>query len=106
VIQDFIDFVNDSPAFRAGLFFCLGLCLGSFTTALVYRLPRRLNWTTERSRCPACHHVLGPLDLVPLFSWLFLRGQCRYCRAPISARYPLIELGFGVTAAMLAWKFY
>ena len=89
-------FLQGSPAIRAGLFFCLGLCLGSFMTALAYRLPRGLNWTTDRSRCPSCGHTLGVPDLVPLFSWLFLRGKCRHCHTPIPVRYPLIELAFGL----------
>ncbi|MCB1538670.1 MAG: prepilin peptidase [Alphaproteobacteria bacterium] len=101
--QGLIDLFHHAPAFRAGVFFCLGLCLGSFATALVYRLPRGLNWTTERSRCPSCGHALGVPDLVPVFSWLFLRGRCRHCGTRIPARYPLIELGFGVFVALIGW---
>ncbi len=99
--QGLIDLFQNSPAFRAGLFFCFGLCLGSFMTALVYRLPRGLNWTTDRSRCPSCGHALGVPDLVPVFSWLALRGRCRHCRTPIPARYPLIELGVGAVLAAI-----
>lgn len=102
IAVDFINFLSINPAFRAGLFFCLGICLGSFTTALVYRIPRKLNWTTDRSRCTSCHHALGVLDLVPIFSWVFLRGKCRHCGARVSIRYPLIELGFGLTFALIA----
>ncbi|HEY0905710.1 MAG TPA: prepilin peptidase [Methylophilus sp.] len=102
MFSDFINFLTTNPAFRAGLFFCLGLCLGSFTTALVYRIPRKLNWTTDRSRCPNCKHALGPLDLVPVFSWLFLGRKCRYCKTPIPARYPLIEISFGMVFALIA----
>lgn len=81
----------DSPAI-AGVVF-LGLVLGSFATALSYRLPRGLSMVTmTRSRCPACAHPLGTADLVPLFSWIFLRGKCRHCRAAIGWRYPVIEL--------------
>lgn len=70
-----------------------GLALGSLATAMAYRLPRDLSmFTRVRSRCPSCNHALGPLDLVPLFSWIFLRGKCRYCRAPIGWQYPVIEL--------------
>lgn len=71
----------------------LGLVLGSFATALAHRLPLGISLSARaRSQCPACGHRLGPLDLVPLFSWLFLRGKCRYCKTAIGARYPLIEL--------------
>lgn len=85
----------------AGVFFCFGLIIGSFATALVYRLPRGLDWVSARSRCPSCGHVLGVPDLVPVFSWLFLRGRCRHCGTKIPARYPLIELSFGLAAAAL-----
>jgi leader peptidase (prepilin peptidase)/N-methyltransferase len=71
----------------------LGLVLGSFATALCYRLPRDLSMVTKvHSQCPSCGHNLGVADLVPLFSWIFLKGKCRYCRAPIGVQYPLIEL--------------
>lgn len=92
----------DNPAFRAGLFFCLGLCFGSFLSAVTYRVPRKLNWTTDRSRCTSCGHALGVPDLVPVFSWMFLRGRCRHCGTSISVRYPLLELGFGIVFAVIA----
>lgn len=74
----------------------LGLCLGSFATALIARIPAGKSWIAtkgdaERSACPHCGHQLGPLDLIPLLSWLWLRGRCRYCRHAIGARYPLTE---------------
>lgn len=96
MIETLIEYLRISPAVRAGLFFCLGACLGSFITALMHRLPRRLNWTTDRSRCPECGHVLGIVDLVPILSWVFLRGRCRYCATRISKRYPLIEIALGI----------
>ena len=71
----------------------LGLMLGSFATALCYRLPRDLSMVTKtRSECPSCAHNLGISDLIPLFSWILLKGKCRYCRASIGMQYPLIEL--------------
>jgi leader peptidase (prepilin peptidase)/N-methyltransferase len=71
----------------------LGLILGSFATALCYRLPRGISIAAvKRSRCPACRKTLGVPDLVPLLSWIFLMGRCRHCRARIGWRYPLIEL--------------
>jgi len=76
----------------------LGLCLGSFATALIYRIPRDIPWirnkngTPSRSQCPACHAMLTILDLIPFFSWLAGRGQCRHCKARISSVYPVTEL--------------
>lgn len=71
----------------------IGLVLGSFATALSYRLPLGLSLVhIRRSRCTSCKHDLGVPDLVPLLSWLFLRGKCRHCHARIGWRYPLIEL--------------
>lgn len=74
----------------------LGLCLGSFATALIARIPEGRSWIgssrgAARSACPQCGHKLGVLDLIPLFSWLYLRGRCRYCRQKIGARYPATE---------------
>ena len=70
----------------------LGLIFGSFSTALIYRVPLKKNWLTNRSACPSCKHKLMPLDLIPLFSWLISGGQCRYCGKKISWIYPAIEL--------------
>lgn len=71
----------------------LGLCLGSFATALAWRLPRGVPLAQKaRSGCPSCGHDLGARDLVPLFSWMMLGGRCRYCCTPVGLRYPLIEL--------------
>lgn len=81
-----------------------GLCLGSYATALSYRVPRGISMVRKsRSACPACDHNLSVMDLVPVFSWLFLKGRCRYCRAPIGWRYPLIEFS---TAALCVAFFY
>jgi leader peptidase (prepilin peptidase)/N-methyltransferase len=79
--------------FEIALTVFIGLVLGSFATALSYRLPRDISIVRQvRSQCPACHHNLSFGDLVPVFSWLFLRGKCRYCKTKIGSRYPLIEL--------------
>lgn len=75
-----------------------GLALGSFTTCVVYRVPRRLSlWRHEgeggyRSFCPSCKHPLTARELIPVFSWLVQRGRCRHCGASIGVRYLLIEL--------------
>jgi len=71
----------------------LGLCLGSFATALAWRLPRGISMTAKaRSACASCGHELSAPDLVPLLSWIFLRGRCRHCAARVGWQYPLIEL--------------
>lgn len=77
----------------------LGLCLGSFATALAWRVPRDIPWAwggkgdpATRSRCTSCDNVLAVRDLVPLLSWIAQRGRCRHCGAVIPARYPLTEL--------------
>src|SRR5687768_46475 len=75
----------------------IGLALGSFASALSWRIPRGISWIasngkSEHSACPACCHRLSCRDLIPLFSWLMLKGRCRYCQTPIGICYPLIEL--------------
>ena len=75
----------------------LGLCLGSFINAAVWRLKYKKDILLGRSECTKCHYKLRVLDLVPVFSWLVLRGKCRKCLKPISAQYPLVELA---TAAL------
>ncbi|MGP1361564.1 MAG: prepilin peptidase [Candidatus Fimenecus sp.] len=77
----------------AGVFiFLFGLCIGSFSNVLIYRLPLNLGISKGNSFCPNCKHKLSPADLVPLFSWIFLGGKCRYCKVKIPVRYPLVEL--------------
>lgn len=85
----------------------IGLILGSFTSALSWRVARGEGWVKGRSRCPQCGANLTARDLIPIFSWLFLRGRCRHCRARIGIRYPLIELGIlaGCLAVYVAWGF-
>jgi len=70
----------------------VGLIFGSFTNVLIARIPAGESIVTPPSHCPRCRHRLGVLDLVPVLSWLFLRGKCRYCGEGISPRYPLVEL--------------
>lgn len=83
----------------------VGLVMGSFVTALSYRQPRSQSVTHGRSKCPACGHTLHAVDLVPVLSWAAQKGACRYCKAPISWRYPAIELVtmilFGAAALVL-----
>ena len=79
-------------SFLHGLSFVIGLILGSFTSALTYRLPRDQGFVHGRSRCPTCKTTLSAADLVPVLSWVTGGGKCRHCQAPISWRYPIIEL--------------
>ena len=75
----------------------VGLAVGSFLNVLVWRLPRGESLSHPGSHCPACGHAVRPRDNVPVLSWLALRGRCRDCAQPISARYPLVE---AATAAL------
>lgn len=80
--------------FFLGVTVFLGLVLGSFATALAYRVPLGISILKKtRSACTACGRQLTALDLVPLLSWAALRGRCRSCKAAIGWQYPLIELG-------------
>jgi len=69
----------------------LGLVMGSAMNCLAWRIANGKSWSGGRSICPACGHTLGILDLIPLLSWLFLKGRCRYCNKRISVRYPAVE---------------
>ncbi|HSX14529.1 MAG TPA: prepilin peptidase [Candidatus Saccharimonadales bacterium] len=70
----------------------LGLMVGSFINAVVWRIHEHKPIARDRSECENCHHKLGLWDLIPVFSWLFLKGRCRYCHKPISVQNPLVEL--------------
>jgi prepilin signal peptidase PulO-like enzyme (type II secretory pathway) len=85
----------------------VGLVLGSFTTMLSYRVPRKLSIVTPPSQCPHCHTPLTKRDLIPVLSWLKERGHCRHCREHIGVRYLVIELitTFAVTVAFVAFGF-
>jgi len=76
--------------------FLYGIVIGSFLNVLIYRLPKKENIAVVRSHCMNCGYQLTWYDLVPLFSWLALRGRCRVCREKISVQYPLIEALNGV----------
>jgi leader peptidase (prepilin peptidase) / N-methyltransferase len=75
----------------------LGAIFGSFLNVVAYRLPRHESLIAPPSHCPSCGAPVKPYDNVPVLSWLVLRGRCRSCSAPISARYPLVE---ALTAAL------
>lgn len=116
------------PALWIAFAGALGLLVGSFLNVVILRLPERMQalWRREArevldlepetsslppgivrepSHCPQCKHPLAATDNIPVFSWVFLRGRCRYCRCPISIQYPLVELLSAVTSAVIVWKF-
>ena len=105
----------------------LGLCVGSFLNVVIHRLPLMmqaqwkadcadlegrpppeappLNLVKPDSRCPACGTAIKAIHNVPVVSWVALRGRCAACRAPISARYPAVELLAGAIGLLVAWRF-
>jgi leader peptidase (prepilin peptidase) / N-methyltransferase len=80
-----------------------GLIIGSFLNVVVYRTPRGLSVVRPGSFCPACGTPIRSSDNVPVLAWLALRGRCRHCQEPISARYPAVELLTGVLFGAVAW---
>jgi leader peptidase (prepilin peptidase)/N-methyltransferase len=121
------DLIQNSPGFLVFICVVVGLLVGSFLNVVVHRLPKmmereweaqcadlrgetppkgaRYNLVVPRSACPKCGHMITALENVPVVSWLVLRGKCRACRAPISARYPLVELLTGALSGVIAWHF-
>ncbi len=113
-----------APTLAAALF---GLLIGSFLNVVIHRLPKMMerdeenyiahkqgkdlphqdsyNLMVPRSACPHCGHQITALENIPVISWLALRGKCSKCKAPISARYPAVELLTGALAALMVWKF-
>ena len=127
-----LELLATSPATLLGTALVLGLCVGSFLNVVIYRLPVMLerqwraqcaeythtgtggaapvpeaafNLIVPRSTCPACRARIRARDNIPLLSWLLLRAKCAGCGAPISARYPLVELLTGVLSAAVGWRF-
>ncbi|NLW12888.1 MAG: prepilin peptidase [Clostridiaceae bacterium] len=84
------------------LFALYGALIGSFLNVCIYRLPRKMNITTDRSHCTSCGHQLAARDLVPVFSYLALKRKCRYCSEPISSRYAIIETATMAVFAAIA----
>jgi leader peptidase (prepilin peptidase)/N-methyltransferase len=72
--------------------FILGACIGSFLNVCIYRVPLAKSIVTPGSMCPHCGNPIRFYDNIPIFSYLWLRGRCRQCQAPVSLRYPLVEL--------------
>jgi hypothetical protein len=82
----------------------LGLVIGSFLNVVIHRLPRGASLSHPGSHCTACGAPVRWFDNVPLLSWLVLQGRCRSCAAPISWRYPAVELATGLLFAAIAWR--
>jgi leader peptidase (prepilin peptidase)/N-methyltransferase len=83
----------------------LGLLVGSFVNVLVYRVPRQMPFGLERSRCVWCKGPIRARDNIPVISFVLLRGRCRRCGAPISPRYPLVEIGTATLFVLCAARF-
>jgi len=119
--------LETSSTFFIASTFILGLLVGSFLNVVIHRLPLMMQreWAQQchemigssvpesdeltlskpRSRCPHCGHAISALENIPVISYLLLRGRCKECKAPISKRYPLIELLTGLISAIVAWYF-
>lgn len=83
----------------------LGALIGSFLNVCIFRLPRGESIAWPGSHCPSCAHPLECYDNIPLVSYLWLGGRCRSCRAPISARYPLVEAANALGYLTIVWSF-
>jgi len=87
------------------LYAVLGLVVSSFLNVCIDRLPEKASIVSPPSHCPACGRRLTPFDLIPLFSYLFLRGRCRYCGAPIPRRVLLVESVTGLLFVLLWYRY-
>lgn len=119
--------LENSSGFFIASIFVLGLLVGSFLNVVIHRLPLMMHreWLHQchdmlelpetetevltlskpRSRCPHCGHAITALENIPVLSYLLLRGRCKACKAPISKRYPLIELLTAIISGIVAWHF-
>lgn len=86
-----------------GMIFLLGICIGSFLNVVIIRLPRGESLIKRSSHCMTCGTKIRPIDMIPVFSWLFLRGKCRSCEEKISPRYPMVEALNGFLYVLTFW---
>ncbi len=94
------------PSWTTLLGFVFGAVIGSFLNVVIYRMPRAISLSNpSKSFCPICKHSLGPIDLVPLLSWLSTGGKCRYCKVPIPFRYQSVELLNGAIWAGIWYQY-
>ena len=87
------------------IFFAIGASIFSFLNVVIYRLPRGMQFSLGKSMCTTCKHELVRKDLIPIISWVSLRGKCRYCGARISARYTIVEVLGGISAVVCTLAF-
>lgn len=85
------------------LIFIMGTVFGSFFTLAVHRIPKRQDITHTHSYCPNCGHKLGILDLIPVFSYIFLGAKCRYCKQKIRPRYFILEIASGLLFVVISY---
>jgi prepilin signal peptidase PulO-like enzyme (type II secretory pathway) len=112
MIDIYLELFEEYPMLSYGIVFFLGLCLGSFTSAISYRIPYQLpwaiekkegKWTAVRSMCPTCKTTLQGKDLIPVLSWAMAGAKCNYCAQKISVRYPLQELSMALAGCFLVY---
>lgn len=83
------------------VFFVFGLIFGSFFNVVGYRLPNKMSLISPSSHCPQCNHKLTPIELIPVFSWIFQKGRCKNCGKMIPIFYPIFELFTGIVFALI-----
>ncbi len=103
MLEIWAEVVVEQPGFWYFSCWVIGSCFGSFLNVVIYRLPRGINLSKPGSHCPKCQHAIRWWHNIPVLGWLLLRGKCYDCRAPIPARYPIVELHVGIAWAGLAW---
>lgn len=86
-----------------GMIFLLGICIGSFLNVVIIRLPRGESLVKRSSHCMTCGTKIRPIDMIPVFSWIFLRGRCHSCGEKISPRYPVVEALNGFLYVLTFW---
>ncbi len=93
------------PYFVEAFTFLFGLCIGSFLNVCIYRIPASKSISHPRSSCTSCNELIPFYDNIPVLSYILLRGKCRFCREPISLRYPIIEMLTGLFALITVLKY-
>ena len=104
-INEILNEVPGSKVYFLVLAFLFGMCMGSFLNCAAWRIVHGESVMKGRSHCAVCNHPLGLADLVPLFSYIFLHGKCRYCGEKIAARYLIAEIVSGAVFLSIVWKF-
>lgn len=127
ILEPVLSLLKTQPYFLQGVCLVLGLLIGSFLNVVIHRLPKmmerdwqascldlqgqaapehpRYNLVVPRSACPSCGHGISALENIPVISYLCLRGKCKACQAPISARYPMVELLTGLLSYAVAAQY-